>query len=281
MVALANRTLIGPHQPIQRAGRYLRELWSRREFAWYLAAGNLRAKHASTVLGLSWWILNPLLLAAVYFIVFGNDLVFGSRGEQYVAYLLSGIFVFHFTHRAMSESAASILSNQKLLINLKFPRLVLPISALLESSVGFLFSLVVLYLVVIPLYGIYPGFYTLWLLVMLPLLGMLNLGLGSLVARMAVPFRDIQNLLPYLTRLWLYLSPIIWPLSVMEEAPQLVQTVVEYNPMYSMIGMFRTALLGYPLQWSYLWLSIGWSALLLVIGMGSFIKFERHMVRHL
>ena len=102
----------------RRLKDYVTDLWSRREFAWYLAIGNLKARNASTALGLFWWVLNPLLLGLVYFLVFG--VIFGdSRPDDYIAYLLAGMFAFHFTSQSMTGGANSILQNSKLLVNLK------------------------------------------------------------------------------------------------------------------------------------------------------------------
>lgn len=264
----------------RRLSQYVRDLWERREFAWYLAAGNLRARNASTSLGLLWWVLNPLMLGAVYFIVFGLILP-GERPEDYIGYLLSGMFVFHLTHQSMTGGANSILQNSKLLANLKFPRMVLLISAIIESGVGFLFSLVVFFLITIPTLGNLPGLTILYLLVAIPLHVLLNLGLASIVARLAVPFRDINNIVPYLTRLWLYLSPVIWPLSVLESAGEFELFVVRLNPMFGLISIYRTALMGYPLDVAAMVVAGAWAIGLGILGIGLFITYENRMVRYL
>ena len=106
--------------------------------------GNLKARNASTSLGLVWWMLNPLIMAAVYFLVFGLILD-GRRGEpQFIAWLLSGVFAFNYTATAMTSGANSILANRRLLVNIRFPRLILPISAIIETGVGFLMSIAAL-----------------------------------------------------------------------------------------------------------------------------------------
>ena len=132
-------TLLAPSSHRARALLYIADLWRRREFAWFLAVGNLKARNASTALGLLWWVLNPLLLGMVYFFVFG--FLFGERD---IGYLLAGMFPFHFTAQSMTGGANSVLSNSRLLINLRFPRLVLPIAYLIESMIGFITSLGVL-----------------------------------------------------------------------------------------------------------------------------------------
>jgi len=270
---------------VSRAIEYLQELWRRREFAIALGLGNLKARNASTSLGLFWWVLNPLLLGSVYFVVFG---VFFQREDpgSFLVYLLSGMFPFHFTSQSMTGGANSIIQNAKLLANLRFPRLLLPISTLIEAVVGFLASLVVL-LVIIAVSGAFlteQQFFT-FRLAYVPLIVMIhlafNLGLGALTARLAVPFRDINNLLPYVNRIWLYMTPIIWPLSLLDGLSPLMRSLVELNPMYDMVGLYRSALLGTPLIMDQVVGAIVWSAVVCVIGVTLFIKNEGHMVRYL
>jgi teichoic acid transport system permease protein len=268
----------------RRVRIYVTDLWARREFAWFLAMGNLKARNASTVLGLFWWVLNPLLLGLVYFFVFGVLFAGSSRPPDYIAYLLSGMFVFHYTNQSMTGGANAILQNSKLLANLKFPRLVLLISSLIESSVGFLASLIVFYAIVWPVTGIHPSRYTLLLLVIFPIQVLFNLGLSGIVARMAVPFRDINNFLPYINRLWLYLSPIIWQLSFLDDASPAIKTLVELNPMFHLIELYRSALIGHPnylFELGDLWPALAWGVGTFLVGVAGFVRYETRMVRYL
>jgi teichoic acid transport system permease protein len=261
----------------RRFNEYMSELWRRRDFVWFLARGNIKARNASTVLGLVWWVLNPLLLGLVYFFVFG--LIFPRQRD--IAYLLSGIFVFHYSSQSLSGGASSILSNSKLLVNIRFPRLILPIAFLLESTFGFLASLVVLYAIIGPIAGVWPGPEILLLALALPLQILFNIGLAAATARLAVPFRDINNLIPYLNRIWLYLSPIIWPLTLINNQSETIQSMLRLNPMFPIIAVYRTALLGYPLEQADLVAMVGWCLVVGVVGIAWFIKYEGRMVRYL
>jgi teichoic acid transport system permease protein len=260
---------------------YLGELWRRREFAWYLAMGKLRARNASTALGLLWWVLNPLLLAGVYFFAFGVILGTQRGDPNYLAYLVAGLFVFHYTTQSMTAGAASILNSGKLLVNLKFPRMILPISAIIEAGVGFLVSLVVFFALVIPLSDIRPT----WSLAYVPpafvLQTLFNVGLAAFIARLAVPFRDIGNLLPFLTRLWLYLSPVIWPISMIDKAPAWAQTLMHSNPMYWLLELYRGALLSRPISPEAWIISGAWALFALLLGVTLFVRQEGSMARYL
>lgn len=263
--------------------RYIRDLWARREFAWHLARGNLKARNASTALGLFWWVLNPLLLGAIYVIVFGVILKVNRARDDYVSYLLSGMFAFYYTRSAMVAGVNSIVNNTRLLANLNFPRLILPFSGLVESAFGFLASMVAFYFIVWPLEGTLPSAAIVWLIPAFVILTVFNFGLAALVARIAVPFRDVNNLVPYFLRLWLYLSPIIYSVSFLEDrdVPLTLRRLLEFNPMFPILGLFRHALIGDPLRSSDVVTATSWALLLFVIGVASFVKSEGRMARYL
>jgi teichoic acid transport system permease protein len=263
---------------------YLQELWRRREFAVALGLGNLKARNASTSLGLFWWVLNPMLLGGVYFLIFGI-LFGGRRPDDFLIYLLSGMFPFHFTSQSMTGGANSIIQNSKLLANLRFPRLLLPISTLIEALVGFLASLVVL-MVVVFVGGMvldvgYFSFRIAYLPFIIGIHLIFNLGLSAVTARLAVPFRDINNLLPYINRIWLYLTPIIWPLSFLDSQTATIKALVRINPMYDIVGLYRSAILGNPIVMDQLVGTLVWAAVIGSIGVALFVKNEGHMVRYL
>ena len=258
---------------------YLRNLWQWREFGWFLAMGNLKARNASTSLGFFWWVLNPLIMAAVYFLVFG--VIFeGRRGDaDFIAWLLSG--VFNYTATAMTSGANSILANRRLLVNIRFPRLVLPMSAIIETGIGFALSIPVYYLIVWPANGVRPGASIVWLPVAIGIHTLFNLGLAGWIARLAIPFRDINNLIPHLNRLWLYLSPIIWPLSFIEGQGQWIEQIAPLNPMFGILSFYRMALMGRELDIAAFIPALVWTMVIGLGGVVSFVRQEGNMVRHL
>lgn len=265
---------------VGRALEYFKELWQRREFALALGLGNLKARNASTSLGLFWWVLNPMLLGGIYFLVFG---VFfgGRRPEGFLVYLLSGMFPFHFTAQSMTGGANSIIQNAKLLANLRFPRLILPISTLIEAIVGFVTSLGVFFLIALAAGQLNLTHRVVYLPLTVAIHLVFNLGLATIAARLAVPFRDINNLIPYVNRIWLYLSPIIWPLDLLSGAAPITQTLARLNPMYDLIGLYRSSLLGNPIHADHVIGSIVWALVIGLVGVTLFIKNEGRMVRYL
>ena len=276
--------LIKASRTTNAAKTYISLLWGRREFAWYLAMGNLKARNASTSLGLLWWVLNPLLLGLVYVFVFGVILQRGGGNPDavpYTAWLLSGIFPFYFTQTAMTGGVNSIVSNSKLLANLNFPRLVMPISSLIEAFTGFLVSIGAFVLIAGVSSGIWPS-RSVWMLgPIIVLHTMFNLGLSAVVARLAVPFRDFNNLVPYLMRVWLYISPIILRPEFIANLDGTRAVVFGVNPLFPILMLYRGALIGTPVEVRYWYEAGAWSLGLLAVGLLTFVRYEGKMTRYL
>lgn len=260
--------------------KYVADLWGRRDFAAFLIQGNLTARNSSTALGLMWWILNPVLSAAVYFVVFGLILEGRRAQEDFLTYLVVGVFAFQYTTASMNGGANLIQQNSRLLVNVRFPRLILPIAAVAESLAGFLTSLTAVMAVVL-LQGIDITAKLLWLPAVIALHTVFVLGLSSLTARWVVPIRDLGNLIPHLTRFWFYLTPIIWGLSFLEGKPQWAVDLIEVNPMYAIVQLYRVAFMDFPFVMQDLATALAWSLGICVLGIVSFTRSEGTMVRHL
>ncbi len=260
---------------------YMQRLWERRDFARYLAWGNIRSANSNTALGLVWLVLNPLLLAMVYLVIFGVVLR-ASRGEpDYMAYLLVGMFGYYYTRQSVSAGSTSITRNVRLLSNLNIPKLVMPISAVIQAIVGFVLSIVVV-VVINALYSdIYLTWQALYLIPAFLIHTVFNLGMATLFARWAVSIADLTNILPYMLRIWLYFSPIIWPMSFFDEAPHKLQLVLQANPMFAFIGMYRSALLDYPIETFHVVSASIWAVAAVSVGLVVFIRSETTMLRGL
>jgi teichoic acid transport system permease protein len=274
-------TSVEAHPGAPGEGGYFRRLWGWRSFIRELAFGNISGRHAGDFLGVLWWVINPLLMTAVYFLVFGVILG-GRRGDPaFLAYLLAGVFTFRFMSQTMSGSAKAITGSSKLITTIIFPRLVLPLSVMIEAMTALLVSLATFYFLVAPINDIWPSLWLCFLPVPLLLHSMFTLGLATLTARLVVPIRDVRNFIPHLTRMWFYLSPILWTLDRIEESSTWIQGMVMSNPMYSYLSLYRTALMGRPLEPLQLALAAAWGLVILLIGVSSFIRNERSMARYL
>ena len=250
---------------------YLSELWARRQFALHLARTDLRAQHAGTVFGQLWLVLNPLLLALVYFVLV-DILRDGKRGPDFLAHLMVCLFAFHFVSTSISASAKSVVRSGKLILNTAFPRSLLPLSSVLTSFVRFLPTMAV-YAVMHVVAGLPLRPATLWALPVLAELTVFALGVSLLVSALQVYFRDLSNFLPYLLRIWLYVSPVLY---FAHEVPHRLRPVLAYNPLFSMLAAWSQALnAGRMPDVTYLLQGAAWAVGALLVGGLFFVSRER------
>jgi teichoic acid transport system permease protein len=253
---------------------YLPELWARREFVYELARCTLRAQNYLNAFGQLWLILNPLLLGCVYYVLV--DIISnGKHASNYFAMLLAGLFLFTFFSSMLSQSAGSIIGSSRLVLNSRLPRLVLPITQIVIAFMRFLPCLLV-FLVVHTIEGLPWGVNALYALPAFVEVAMFGAGLGFICATLQVYFRDFSNLLPYVTRIWLFLSPVLWELQTEIAHHDLKAHVIALNPLSPMIGSWGDALV-YNVTPAYSWMlqGLGWSLTALVVGVLVFIRRER------
>ena len=216
---------------------YIRELWRRREFAKELSSSTMKAANSMTLFGQIWLVLNPLMLAGVYYVLV-DVLSTKERGWDYFAHLTAGLFTFYFVSGSMSTGAGSVVAGGKLLMNTAFPRLLMPLSAVRTAFFRYLPTLPI-YFVFHLLAGNPIRWQTLTALPFLVMLITFAAGLAALFATLQVYFRDTSAFLPYFIRIWLYLSPVIW---LVTEVPQSMEKVIQFNPLYPILGGFTEAL---------------------------------------
>src|SRR3954470_15579346 len=205
----SERHFYEPHKiGLPPLGPYIRELWRRREFAREMARTELRAQHFNTVFGLFWPVLHPLLLAGVYFVLV-DILRSGSRGPDFFAHLMAGIFAYYFIADSLRMSVKSVTGGGRLILNTAFPRALLPLSSVLVAFARFV-PTAVIYVPVHLAAGLPVGLVTLWVIPLVALLAIMASGAAMLASSLQVYFRDLKNFLPYILRVWLYASPVLY-----------------------------------------------------------------------
>jgi teichoic acid transport system permease protein len=250
---------------------YLRAAWQRREFAIEMARTELRAQHFNNVLGQLWLVLNPLLLAGVYFVLV-DILRRGHRPEGFFAHLMAGIFAYYYVSGAMRSSVKSVTSGGKLILNSAFPRTLLPLSEVLVSFFRFLPTLVI-YVPVHLLSHRPVGLVTLWAIPLVGLMTIMAAGLAMAVAALQVYFRDLKDLLPYILRVWLYISPVLYYAS---EVPGGYRLLIDFNPLGTLLQMWSEVLnRGVSPAGGLLAISAAWSFGLFLAGALFFMSRER------
>jgi ABC-type polysaccharide/polyol phosphate export permease len=252
-------------------GPYLRELWRRREFAFELSRTKLRAQHFNTVFGQLWLVLNPLLLAGVYFVLV-DILRSGSRPPEFFAHLMAGIFAYYYVSGAVREGAKSVVSGGRLVLNTAFPRTLLPLSSVITAVKRFVPTLVI-YIPVHILSGLPVGPSLLWVIPIVVLLTGVAAGLAMLVAALQVYFRDLSSFLPYLLRVWLYISPVLY---YADEVPHRYKILLDINPIGALLTAWSDVLTkGEVPAMHLLALGLGWAVVLVVAGGLFFMSRER------
>src|SRR5215467_3532650 len=189
-------------------GPYFHALWQRREFAMELARTKLRAQNYDTMFGQLWLILNPLLLVGVYFLLV--DIIrHGHHPPHFFARLMAAVIAFQLVQDSIRQGAKSVVEGGKLILNTAFPRMLLPIASVLTGCIRFLPTMCI-YAIVHVLSGLPINLTTLWVFPLAALFILLASGLAILVAAAQVYFRDLSSFLPYLLRMWMYVSPVLW-----------------------------------------------------------------------
>ena len=261
-------------------GDYLRRTWQHREFAMELARSTLRANNAATTLGQVWQMLNPILMAGVYYLVWG--VLLGRTGnaeldtypiftESYLTFLVGGIFVINFTIRSTLAGAKSVVKAGGLLFNSNFPRIVFPLSSVLTEFYTYLPMLGAYFM-----FHVVSGFPIPWTVLLLPWLlvtqSFFSLGVVLFFSTVTVYFRDTSNILPHLTRILFFLSPVLW---VPEEARQRIPALaLELNPMVPFLHFWNEVVNGVVPDAMTFATTAGWAVLAMVVGGIMFLRNE-------
>ena len=251
---------MGRRPPIKQ---YFVLLWSRREFALLVPLGELRQRNMDTVLGGLWHLLNPLFQAGIYYLLFGVLLQQRSGVENYPAWLIVGLFTFGFTQKTVQSAARVVVSKAQMLRSLNFPAVILPISTNISELLAFIPALVVMMLAVL-VTGEGVGLAWLFLPIALSMQLMFNLGLSLIVARLTVDFRDLDNLLSHLLRIWLYFSGVLFPIGLAPEG--WIRTLLQLNPSHVFIELSRGILLERSLDTVATGAALAWSVSVLLVG---------------
>jgi lipopolysaccharide transport system permease protein len=246
-----------------------RELWEYRELLYFLIWRDVKVRYKQTALGAAWAVIQPFFMMVVFSLFFGRLAKVPSDGIPYPVFTFCALLPWQLFANALTESSNSLVGNQNLITKVYFPRLVVPISAVLGGLVDFVIAFVIL-LGMMLYYGIVPG----WAIVTLPgfiLLAVLTaLGVGLWLSALNVQYRDVRYTIGFLVQLWLFLTPVAYPSSIV---PEKWRPLYGLNPMAGVVEGFRWALLGKSQPpGAMLWVSV---AVVIVILFGGLYYFRR------
>ncbi len=248
-----------------------RELWESREILAFLVLRDVKVRYKQTVLGVLWAALQPLFTMVIFTVIFGRFAKIPSEGFPYAIFVFAGLLPWTFFANAVTQASQSLVNQQSLLTKIYLPRLFVPGAAVGGGLIDLAVSGVV-FLGIMLFYGVAPG----WGFLAVPLLVLATtasaLGVGLSLAALTVTYRDFRYVVPFLIQSWMYVSPVIYPVSVV---PERWQWALALNPMAGMIDAFRSALLGLPWNLTTLAVSSVSGTAFLVFGLFYFRKTER------
>ncbi|MEQ4723638.1 ABC transporter permease [Nonomuraea sp. B19D2] len=270
LAELARRYGLRPAIARPRLPVYARQLWERRHFVLTYATSRNVSKYSGSALGQLWQVITPLLNAAIYYVMFGLILGGSKNVHNYPAFLLTGMFVFTYTQRTVTAGAKSISGNLSLIRALHFPRASLPLAYTIQELQQLAISMGVLLLIVL-----LTGEPLTWFWLMMPIVLLLqtsfNIGAGLVLARVGASLRDLNQLLPFIMRTWLYASGVFFAIhdKVVNSAglPEWVATVMYLNPAASYIEWMRDLLIESHDPPRTVWVScVFWAVFALIVG---------------
>jgi lipopolysaccharide transport system permease protein len=222
-------------------GRVLapRELWRYRDLAFQIAARDVTVRYRQTAFGAAWAILQPVALMAVFTFVFGRYAGVPSDGLPYALFSLAGLVPWMFVSNTFLLGSESLVLNQALVSKIYFPRIFIPAGVIAAGCVDFAISLLIL-VVVIVIYGIVPSAAILVLPLLILIAAATTMGASTALAAVNVRYRDVRYIIPFATQMWLFVSPIVYPSSILSQP---LRTISAINPMVGVIEGFRWALL--------------------------------------
>jgi len=231
-------TVIQPNQGLLHLDLWA--IWQYRELLYFLAWREIKVRYKQTVIGMAWAILQPLLTMTIFTIIFGNFAKIPSDGLPYPLFAYTALLPWEYFSQAISRSGVSLVSDANLIQKVYFPRLIIPLVAVVTPLVDFSLSFLVL-LGMMVWFGVAPT----WGVVALPLFLLLalltTLAVGLWLSTLNVKYRDIRYTIPFLIQVWMYATPIAYPISLIPEKYRLLYSL---NPMVGIVEGFRWALLG-------------------------------------
>ncbi|HLF26884.1 MAG TPA: ABC transporter permease [Anaerolineae bacterium] len=217
----------------------LRELWAHRELLYFLTWRDIKVRYKQTVLGAAWAVIQPFFTMVVFSLFFGRLAKVPSDGIPYPIFSYAALVPWTFFAQGLNQASNSLVIGAKLIKKVYFPRLVMPIATILAGVIDFALAFVVL-LVMMLVYGIVPTANIVWLPLFLLLALVTSLGVSLWLSALNIQFRDVRYTVPFITQFWMFVTPIAYPSSLLEEP---WRTLYGINPMAGVVEGFRWALL--------------------------------------
>lgn len=261
-------------QPTRGFSRVLapRELWRYRDLAGQIALRDITIRYRQTALGGAWAVLQPIGFMVVFSLIFGNVAGISSNGLPYPLFSLSALVPWTFFSTALLLGSDSLVSNSALVSKIYFPRIFMPAGVVVAGFVDLAISIVILLIIVLA-WGYAPSVAILVLPLLVAIAGITALGVSSALSAINVRYRDVRYIVPFAIQLWLFLTPIVYPSSSIDEP---WRTLSAINPMVGVVEGFRWATLGTGnAPWDLIGISAVAAVVVFVAGLAYFDRTER------
>ena len=251
----------------------LQELWHYRELIYFLTWRDIKVRYKQAALGIAWAILQPVLTTLITSLVFGYLLKVDTGSDlPYPVFTLAALLPWHLFQLSLQKSSISLVGNSNLITKIYFPRIIIPLSSVLAVLVDFGISLLLLFGTML-LYKLPLTWTALWLIPLTLLAILAALAVGLWLSALNVQYRDIQQMVPFLQQIWMYATPIVYPISIIPEGT--IRSIYSLNPMVGVVQGFRWALFGGTPPDMTLLFSSAAVVVLLVSGLFFFRRMEK------
>lgn len=254
-----------------------KEIWQYRDLFSMFVKRDIITQYKQTILGPAWFFIQPLLTTVMYTIVFGGIAEISTDGLPKPMFYLAGIVCWQYFADCLNKTSSTFTANQGIFGKVYFPRLIVPLSIvasnLVKMGIQFLLFLAFYIYYLVAGVGITPNAYILLLPVLIFMLAGLSLGFGIIISSMTTKYRDLTILFTFIVQLWMYATPIIYPLSTMSPNKQMIMLI---NPVTSIVETFKYGTMGVgTFSWGQLGYSFGFMIVLLLFGIVVFNKVQR------
>jgi lipopolysaccharide transport system permease protein len=232
---------------------------------------DIKVRYKQTVLGASWAIIRPVMTMVIFSVIFGQLAKMPSDGFPYPVFVYAGLLPWIFFSGAISTSGQSLVGSSHLVSKVYFPRLIIPLASVGAGLIDLLISTGVL-LLIMAWYGVPFTWHLLTAPLLLAGVVFAALGIGTLLSALTVAYRDFTHLTPFVVQIWLYVTPVIYPVSIV---PERWQWLLYINPMAGIVEGFRSAFLGKPFDLMGISISLAVACIVFVIGVAYFERVER------
>ena len=271
-------SVIEPHERLLKVN--LREVWNYRDLCSLFIKRNITTQFKQTIFGPLWYIIQPVMTVVIYMVVFGGIAKISTDGLPQPLFYLSGICLWQYFSDCLTKTSSTFIDNASIFGKVYFPRLVIPLANVISNLLRFCVQFG-LFLIVYAIYQIWiiPGeIHTNWYILLLPLLvamlAGLALGFGILFSSLTTKYRDISLLLEYFVRLWMFATPVIYPLSTIDN--EKLRFVMSLNPLTGIVEAFKYAMLGEGrFSWAMLAYSFVFMIVLLSVGVVIFNRVQK------